>query len=120
MTSSALIRQAVIDDADDPTAPSARRSTAATLWARPAADARQDPRDQPDRRDRRLGRGVRAAHAAQRRATLVDLLDAGRALGGAATKDLNAEVSSAPGVSPAGLTELVDVLTEMRRDAGDF
>jgi hypothetical protein len=29
-------------------------------------------------------------------------------------------VFAAPGVSPAGVTSLVAVLTEMRRDAGDF
>ena len=62
----------------------------------------------------------RSAHPTDRRATLVELLDPGRELALAATKDLNAEVFSSPGVSPAGVTALVDVLTEMRRDAGDF
>jgi DNA-binding MarR family transcriptional regulator len=62
----------------------------------------------------------RSAHPTDRRATLVDLLEPGRELALAATQDLNAEVFSAPGFSPAGVTALVGILTEMRRDAGDF
>lgn len=62
----------------------------------------------------------RSAHPTDRRATLVELLEPGRELALAATADLNAEVFSDPGVSPAGVTALVEVLTEMRRDAGDF
>jgi DNA-binding MarR family transcriptional regulator len=62
----------------------------------------------------------RAAHPTDRRTTLVELLAPGREIALAATKDLNAEVFSAPGFSPAGVTALVDILTEMRRDAGDF
>lgn len=62
----------------------------------------------------------RAAHPTDRRATLVDLLDDGRELALAATKDLNAEVFDAPGLSAGGVTTLVELLTEMRHDAGDF
>jgi DNA-binding MarR family transcriptional regulator len=62
----------------------------------------------------------RASHPTDRRTTLVELLDQGRELAIEATKELNAEVFAAPGVSPAGVTSLVAVLTEMRRDAGDF
>jgi len=62
----------------------------------------------------------RSPHAEDRRATVVELLDAGRARAQAATADLNAEVFSAPGISAAGLSTLVRVLTEMRRNAGDF
>jgi DNA-binding MarR family transcriptional regulator len=62
----------------------------------------------------------RSAHPTDRRATLVELLDAGRDLALAATKDLNAEVFTTPGVAAPGVTALVDILTEMRRDAGDF
>jgi DNA-binding MarR family transcriptional regulator len=62
----------------------------------------------------------RTAHPTDRRTTLVELLEAGRELALAATKDLNAEVFSAPGFSPTGVTALVGILTEMRRDAGDF
>ncbi|WP_436531510.1 MarR family winged helix-turn-helix transcriptional regulator [Actinoplanes sp. HUAS TT8] len=62
----------------------------------------------------------RAGHPTDRRTTLVELLDPGRELALAATKDLNAEVFKDPGVSPAGVTALVDILTEMRQGAGDF
>lgn len=62
----------------------------------------------------------RAAHPTDRRTTLVELLDAGRDLALAATKELNAEVFSAPGISPAGVTQLVSVLGELRQGAGDF
>jgi DNA-binding MarR family transcriptional regulator len=62
----------------------------------------------------------RAAHPTDRRTTLVELLPPGREIALAATKDLNAEVFTAPGFSPSGVTALVDILTEMRRDAGDF
>jgi DNA-binding MarR family transcriptional regulator len=62
----------------------------------------------------------RSAHPTDRRATLVELLDPGRDLALAATNDLNAEVFTTPGVSPFGVTTLVEVLTELRRGAGDF
>jgi DNA-binding MarR family transcriptional regulator len=62
----------------------------------------------------------RTSHPTDRRATLVELLDGGRELAVKATQELNAEVFSAPGVSPDGVTSLVAILTEMRRDAGDF
>jgi DNA-binding MarR family transcriptional regulator len=62
----------------------------------------------------------RTAHPTDRRTTLVELLAPGREIALAATGDLNAEVFSAPGFSPSGVTALVDILTEMRRDAGDF
>ncbi|MEV0895237.1 MarR family transcriptional regulator [Actinoplanes sp. NPDC049802] len=62
----------------------------------------------------------RSAHPADRRAILVELLGAGRELALAATKDLNAEVFEAPGIPPSGVTGLVGILTELRRDAGDF
>jgi DNA-binding MarR family transcriptional regulator len=62
----------------------------------------------------------RSPHPDDRRATVVELLDAGRALAEAATGDLNAEVFSDPWLSPSGVTSLIGVLTEMRRAAGDF
>jgi DNA-binding MarR family transcriptional regulator len=62
----------------------------------------------------------RAPHPTDRRATLVELLDEGRELAVKATGELNAEVFSAPGISSGGVTALVAILTEMRRDAGDF
>lgn len=62
----------------------------------------------------------RTAHPTDRRTTLVELLDPGRELAIAATKRLNAEVFTAPGVSPRGVESLVTVLAELRRGAGDF
>jgi DNA-binding MarR family transcriptional regulator len=62
----------------------------------------------------------RTSHPTDRRATLVELLDRGRELAIEATKELNAEVFSAPGIPADGVTSLVAILTEMRRDAGDF
>ncbi|GAA2340271.1 MarR family transcriptional regulator [Dactylosporangium salmoneum] len=62
----------------------------------------------------------RTSHPTDRRATLVELLGPGRELAVRATEELNAEVFAAPGISPAAVTSLVAVLTEMRRSAGDF
>jgi DNA-binding MarR family transcriptional regulator len=62
----------------------------------------------------------RRPHPDDRRATVVELLDAGRALAETCTAALNAEVFSAPWITPGARTSLVDVLTELRRDAGDF
>jgi DNA-binding MarR family transcriptional regulator len=62
----------------------------------------------------------RTSHPTDRRATLVELLDQGRELAVKATQELNAEVFGVPGVSPEGVSSLVTVLTEMRRNAGDF
>jgi DNA-binding MarR family transcriptional regulator len=62
----------------------------------------------------------RTAHPADRRTTLVQLLDKGRELAINATKELNAEVFTTPGVSPDAVTSLVAILADMRRNAGDF
>lgn len=62
----------------------------------------------------------RTAHPTDRRATLVELLDAGRELALTATRELNKEVFSAPGIAPEGVTSLIAILGEMRKDAGDF
>jgi DNA-binding MarR family transcriptional regulator len=62
----------------------------------------------------------RTSHPTDRRTTLFELLDDGRELAIKATKELNAHVFSAPWISPEGVTSLVAILTEMRRDAGDF
>ncbi|MEV0431518.1 MarR family transcriptional regulator [Micromonospora sp. NPDC050495] len=62
----------------------------------------------------------RTAHPTDRRTTLVELLDHGRELAVKATKELNAEVFTAPGISPEGVTLLIATLAEMRRHAGDF
>lgn len=72
--------------------------------------------------DRLVGQGlvVRAAHPTDRRTTLAELTDAGRTLALAATADLNATVFAEPGLDGDGIDRLVAVLTDLRRDAGDF
>ena len=63
---------------------------------------------------------LRVPHPRDRRATLAELTPAGRELARAATADLNVTVFAAPGLDPDGVTRLVDLLTDLRRDAGDF
>ncbi len=63
---------------------------------------------------------VRIPHPSDRRATLAEITDAGRVLVRAATEDLNAKVFTAPGLDPDGVDRLVALLTDLRRDAGDF
>ncbi|MFZ0160149.1 MAG: MarR family transcriptional regulator [Kineosporiaceae bacterium] len=72
--------------------------------------------------DRLVAQGlvVRVPHPSDRRATLAELTEAGRALALAATADLNAVVFAAPGLDPGGVDRLVEVLTDLRRGAGDF
>jgi DNA-binding MarR family transcriptional regulator len=62
----------------------------------------------------------RAPHPSDRRATLAELTDAGRALAAAATSDLNREVFTDPGLSGDDVATLVSVLQTLRRTAGDF
>ena len=62
----------------------------------------------------------RTPHPDDRRSPVVELLDAGRELAEAATADLNDQVFAAPWISPAAVTTLIDVITEIRRDTGDF
>ncbi|MFN8078988.1 MAG: MarR family transcriptional regulator [Kineosporiaceae bacterium] len=62
----------------------------------------------------------RVPHPRDRRATLAEVTPAGRALAQAASADLNATVFAAPGLDPDGVSALVDLLTDLRRDAGDF
>jgi DNA-binding MarR family transcriptional regulator len=62
----------------------------------------------------------RSPHPRDRRATLAELTSSGRELALEATDELNARVFAAPGLGPDGIEHLVDVLTELRRDAGDF
>lgn len=54
------------------------------------------------------------------RRTLVNLRPAGRELAVAATEQLNERVFRALGVHSDHTTALVDVLTELRKGAGDF
>ncbi len=63
---------------------------------------------------------ARASHPEDRRATLVSLTGAGRTLAERATAALNAEVFEQPDLDADDLHTLVDVLTRLRRGAGDF
>jgi DNA-binding MarR family transcriptional regulator len=63
---------------------------------------------------------VRRPHPTDGRATLVALTDEGRRVVSKATDALNAEVFARPGLSPERARQLVDVLTDLRRDAGDL
>jgi DNA-binding MarR family transcriptional regulator len=72
--------------------------------------------------DRLESRGLvrRAPHPSDRRATLAELTPAGRAVADAATAELNATVFADPGLGPDGVARLVELLTDLRRGAGDF
>ncbi len=63
---------------------------------------------------------TRSTHPEDRRAYLVALTPSGRELAERATKSLNTEVFEQPVLSPADQRTLVDVLTRLRRSAGDF
>jgi DNA-binding MarR family transcriptional regulator len=62
----------------------------------------------------------RAPHPTDRRATLVQLTDEGRAVATKATDELNVTVFASPGLAPDGVEQLVALLTRMRAAAGDF
>ena len=62
----------------------------------------------------------RVPHPSDRRATLIEITDAGRELAAAATRELNAKVFSRPGLSPDGVEQLLRLLAEFRHEAGDF
>lgn len=63
---------------------------------------------------------TRSAHPDDRRALLVALTPAGRELAERATKALNAEVFERPDLAETDVKRLVDVVTRLRRAAGDF
>jgi DNA-binding MarR family transcriptional regulator len=63
---------------------------------------------------------VRRQHPSDRRTVLVEITDAGRTLAVEATKRLNDRVFSSPGLSAESTRTLVDVLRELRIEAGDF
>ncbi|HTV12858.1 MAG TPA: MarR family transcriptional regulator [Acidimicrobiales bacterium] len=62
----------------------------------------------------------RVPHASDRRTTLAEVLPSGRDLATRATQALNEEVFSRPGMGPADLARLVEVLQRFREGAGDF
>jgi DNA-binding MarR family transcriptional regulator len=62
----------------------------------------------------------RRSHPDDGRAVLVDITKDGRALADKATTRLNSAVFSKPGLSGKRVRTLVEVIRELRRDAGDF
>ncbi|MEU4342471.1 MarR family transcriptional regulator [Nocardia sp. NPDC023852] len=62
----------------------------------------------------------RVPHPSDRRATLIEITDAGRELVAKATEDLNAKVFAMPGLPPNRLQTLLQLLAEFRHAAGDF
>jgi DNA-binding MarR family transcriptional regulator len=62
----------------------------------------------------------RVPHPSDRRATLAELTGAGRDVARSATEELNARVFADPGLGADGVDRLVDLLTDLRRSAGDF
>ena len=71
--------------------------------------------------DRLEGQGFvrRTPHPTDRRATLVELTETGRAVAAKATDELNASVFARPGLSADAVDQLVAVLTLMRAEAGE-
>jgi DNA-binding MarR family transcriptional regulator len=62
----------------------------------------------------------RVPHPSDRRATLIEITDAGRELVTQATRELNESVFARPGLPPERLHLLLQLLSEFRRTAGDF
>jgi DNA-binding MarR family transcriptional regulator len=62
----------------------------------------------------------RVPHAEDRRATLAEITDAGRATAQAATEVLNAECFGIASLPPRDLERITTILRGLRLDAGDF
>lgn len=62
----------------------------------------------------------RKPHPTDRRATLVEITPAGRALADRATALLNEQVFMSPGLSRQDTETLVELLARFRQGAGDF
>ncbi len=62
----------------------------------------------------------RAPHPSDGRGVLAEITPAGRELAQQATAALNERVFAAPGLDPGRVQDLVGVLLELRRGAGDF
>jgi DNA-binding MarR family transcriptional regulator len=63
---------------------------------------------------------VRRPSPADGRAVLVEITDAGRAVAAEATERLNRGVFSLPEMTSSRMVALVDILRDVRREAGDF
>ncbi len=63
---------------------------------------------------------VRVPHPSDRRATLIEITDAGREVVAKATERLNREVFARTGLPPDRLRTLLQILAEFRHTAGDF
>lgn len=62
----------------------------------------------------------RMPHPSDRRTTLVEITEAGRKLATSSTELLNEKVFAQPGLAEDNLEQLVKILAELRRTAGDF
>lgn len=62
----------------------------------------------------------RIPHPTDRRAILAEITEEGRATALAATEKLNDTVFASPGLPEGGVRTLIELLTELRRAAGDF
>jgi DNA-binding MarR family transcriptional regulator len=62
----------------------------------------------------------RRPHPDDRRAVLVEITNAGRAAAAEATELLNDQVFSRPEMTSSSMRTLVDILRQVRREAGDF
>ena len=62
----------------------------------------------------------REPHPSDGRAVLIQITEQGRELAAQATKHLNADLFTSPGLSPQQLSMLFSVIRELRREAGDF
>jgi DNA-binding MarR family transcriptional regulator len=63
---------------------------------------------------------ARRPHPSDGRTVLLEITPTGRKLAAAATARLNAEVFTQPGLSPAKIRNLIAILRDLRRGAGDF
>jgi len=63
---------------------------------------------------------ARVPHPTDGRTTLAEITAAGRRLAEKATAAVNAEVFATPGLDPGDVGTLIEVLGQLRRDAGDF
>ena len=63
---------------------------------------------------------VRRPHPGDGRGVLVEITEAGSELAAEATRRINAAVFTAPDLTNDRMRELVDILRDLRRSAGDF